>query len=292
MALVSFRFLLLVTLAALGHSALLAAQTSDDEAIFRPASSWQTDYGYPRCRVLRTFTNGDQTIFLVLDRNVPPDRFTMTIGGVNIPRRQAWSEVQIIAQPQGHSIEAQSLRYRASGDLEEAIQIPFIATSYAANWADEQILEVRLQGNLPVRLLLTNMQAVFASWEACQIELLEVVNWNLIRTGDIPEEMQPPRGSQARAATPRSNPGHWIHWGDYPPSAILGDAEGTIPFILFISETGEVTDCAILETSGDPSLDAIVCGALTARATFEPATNESGEPTRGTYQSQVRFQLP
>ncbi|QLC22820.1 hypothetical protein HFP51_11895 [Parasphingopyxis sp. CP4] len=289
---VSFRLIVSVTLAAFGLSTLAVAQTNDDREMFRSDSNWQTDYGYPRCRVLRTFTDGDQTIFLMMDRSVPPDRFTMTIGGVNIPRRQAWSEVQIIAQPQATSIEAQSLRYRASGDLEEAIQIPFVSTSFAANWSDEQILEIRLQGNQPVRILLTDMQALFASWESCQIELLELVNWNLIRTGEIPEELHAPQDSQARAATPRSNPGQWIHWGDYPPSAILDDAEGTIPFILFISDTGEVTDCAILETSGDASLDAIVCGALTARATFEPATDESGEPVRGTYQSQVRFQLP
>tara|TARA_R110000824_G_scaffold4203_6_gene19961 strand:- start:1336 stop:2292 length:957 start_codon:yes stop_codon:yes gene_type:complete len=93
-------------------------------------------------------------------------------------------------------------------------------------------------------------------------------------------------------ATPAGNPGEWISPGDYPVAALREERSGAVEFQLQISETGEVTACNILESSGQADLDKASCRALMRRARFNPAKNASGQPVRSSYTNKVRWQIP
>lgn len=277
---------------ALATASVALAQDSDGVRLFQPSSPWQVDFGNDRCRVVRTFTGGDQSVLIMMSRTVPPDRFTLTIAGLEIPRRRSWNDVEIATVPQGTVIEAQSLRYQASGDWGEAIQIPYIALNFATGWDNDQILEIRRQRSRPIQLQLTQIHALMAAWQECQTDLLVYLQWDEIQNLDIEASTQTVDSERATPPVPIGNPGRWLTDADYPPSAWREGVEGYVHFVLFVSPIGEVTDCSILETSGDSSLDAVVCAALTARARFEPAHDANGEPTRSFYRSAARFQTP
>lgn len=70
---------------------------------------------------------------------------------------------------------------------------------------------------------------------------------------------------------------------DYPEDAIAANQSGSTRFLLMIDERGAVMDCAITESSGVATLDAMGCQVLRERARFGPARDSSDKPVKSTY---------
>jgi TonB family protein len=96
--------------------------------------------------------------------------------------------------------------------------------------------------------------------------------------------------SLATAPIPKGIAGEWIQAGDYPSSA--GSAEGTTRFRLAVGINGRVSACTITESSGNSSLDAATCQAMTRRARFEPATDTNGKKVPSEYSNKVVWKKP
>jgi len=69
---------------------------------------------------------------------------------------------------------------------------------------------------------------------------------------------------------------------DYPPSALSAGAEGTARAQLTIGPDGRVTNCNLIQSSGNGSLDSATCNILRRRAKFTPARDSNGQPTSDT----------
>jgi protein TonB len=95
-----------------------------------------------------------------------------------------------------------------------------------------------------------------------------------------------------RAAAPRNEPARWVVTDDYPSRDLREGNEGVAVFRAVVGSNGRVSACEIVRTSGHAGLDAATCKAVTARARFEPATDENGEKVVGTYGNSVRWQIP
>lgn len=91
-----------------------------------------------------------------------------------------------------------------------------------------------------------------------------------------------------KAARPLSAPGGWVTPDDYPPRDLREGREGTTRFRLSIGADGAVRDCAVVASSGSPSLDAAACAKLRKRGRFAAATDESGAVVAGSYAGAVR----
>ena len=104
----------------------------------------------------------------------------------------------------------------------------------------------------------------------------------------------PPKtpGFKPKAAAPRGTPARWVTTDDYPSRDLREENEGTTFFRAVVGTNGRVSACEIVRSSGHPGLDAATCKAVTARARFEPATDENGEKIVGTYSNSVRWQIP
>lgn len=70
---------------------------------------------------------------------------------------------------------------------------------------------------------------------------------------------------------------------DYPEDALAANQSGKTQYLLMIDERGVVMDCAITESSGIATLDAMGCQVLRERARFGPAKNSSGKSVKSTY---------
>lgn len=70
---------------------------------------------------------------------------------------------------------------------------------------------------------------------------------------------------------------------DYPDDAIESDQSGMTKFVLMIDERGAVMDCAVVESSGVATLDAMGCQVLRERARFGPAKDGANKPVKSTY---------
>ena len=101
-----------------------------------------------------------------------------------------------------------------------------------------------------------------------------------------------PSPPTARSASPRGNPGLWVTSNDYPSRALREERQGTTSFRAIIGPDGRVTGCEITASSGSPDLDAATCSLITRRARFNPALDDAGNPTTGTFSSRVRWAIP
>ncbi|MVZ97744.1 energy transducer TonB [Sphingorhabdus sp. IMCC26285] len=97
---------------------------------------------------------------------------------------------------------------------------------------------------------------------------------------------------KSQGAKARGNPGNWANTNDYPSRALQQEREGTTGFRVTIGPNGRVTDCQITSSSGHPDLDQATCSNVTRRARFDPALDNNGNPTTGTYSNRVRWQIP
>lgn len=91
---------------------------------------------------------------------------------------------------------------------------------------------------------------------------------------------------------PKNDPRKWVTTDDYPSRDLREGNEGTSAFRVVVGANGRVTACEIVRSSGHPGLDAATCKAVSARARFEPATDENGEKVVGAYGNSVRWQIP
>lgn len=95
-----------------------------------------------------------------------------------------------------------------------------------------------------------------------------------------------------KAARPHNDIARWVTTDDYPTSDIRAGHTGTVRFRLAIDSAGRVTDCAIVESSGYPGLDAATCRNVAKRARFDPAANATGERVAGSYTGTIYWVIP
>ena len=112
-----------------------------------------------------------------------------------------------------------------------------------------------------------------------------------------PPHLQPPipdpRPSFApKSARPAGKTGNWVTTNDYPTRELREELEGTTRYRLAISAEGRVTNCSVTSSSGSAGLDRAACDNLQHRARFEPATDENGARTAGSYSGTVTWRIP
>lgn len=94
------------------------------------------------------------------------------------------------------------------------------------------------------------------------------------------------------SAQPRNGPAGWITTNDYARGDLVREREGTASYRLVIGSDGRVNACEITRSSGHSSLDRNTCRLIESRARFDPAKDNRGEATVGTYSGTVTWQIP
>lgn len=92
-------------------------------------------------------------------------------------------------------------------------------------------------------------------------------------------------GSEARLVR-----GRIVH-ADYPRSAVIDGAGGTVVVHITVGPDGRVHRCTVARSSGHPALDETTCRLIQQRFRFEPARNLEGRPIASTFGWQQRWWL-
>ncbi len=82
---------------------------------------------------------------------------------------------------------------------------------------------------------------------------------------------------------PLENPGTWFRDKDYPLDAKRAGAQGRVSIRVGIDAKGRITDCTILTSSGNASLDAVTCASVRARGRFSVQKGADGKPEPYSY---------
>lgn len=109
----------------------------------------------------------------------------------------------------------------------------------------------------------------------------------------VPSAVPDPRPSfAAKSARPKGKTGNWVSTNDYPTRELREGREGTTRYRLAINAEGQVTNCSVVASSGSAGLDRAACDNLQRRARFEPASDESGARSAGSYTGTVTWRIP
>lgn len=95
-----------------------------------------------------------------------------------------------------------------------------------------------------------------------------------------------------KLARPLGNPASWVSTNDYPARDLREGNQGTTRFELTVGTDGRVMNCTITQSSGFAGLDRATCEALSRRARFTPASDESGAKATGRFASSIRWVIP
>jgi periplasmic protein TonB len=107
-----------------------------------------------------------------------------------------------------------------------------------------------------------------------------------------PSTTPPPPQFKPKAALPKGKMAQWVTTNDYPSQELRLEHEGTTRYRLTIDAKGAVSDCTVTTSSGWPGLDRAACDNVKRRAKFEPATDQAGARTTGTFTGSVTWVIP
>ena len=93
------------------------------------------------------------------------------------------------------------------------------------------------------------------------------------------------------AASP-ATPLPWYTFADYPMKAFEKEWKGTATFEVLVDPQGRPADCAIIQSTGYPTLDRETCFIAMHRARFSPARGPDGSMVYGSYRSMVKWRRP
>lgn len=107
-----------------------------------------------------------------------------------------------------------------------------------------------------------------------------------------PPPPPPPAPSKARGASPKRM-GSWAGriQANYPTRAAREGREGRVGVRVTIDAEGRVSSCSVSSSSGSPDLDEAACEGMERYARFDPALNDAGNPTSGSYSTAIVYKL-
>ena len=107
-------------------------------------------------------------------------------------------------------------------------------------------------------------------------------------------EVAPPPAppSQARGVSPKGQR-RWQRRiiDNYPSRALRQEVEGRVGVRVTVGSNGRISNCTVSSPSGSSVLDRAACADLTRYGRFEPALDDAGNPTSGSWRTTIVYQL-
>ena len=262
-------------------AAMLFFQPSSSAAApLQPTSKWVVDYSASSCTARRVF--GDHAMSIVPSPLGSSTRVIIEGPGRALRARQYPSMVDP-ADRRG-AVKASSLIYPLKAKGRRGIY-SVLPNDLVARLLGSGKVEIRA-GKQDSRLIwgdrsASAMGAALAigggasltkAIETCMTDLRK--HWGMV-DGTLP--------TPAIANQPKGDVRGVFRHEDYPADAIAAEQSGTTSFTLMVDEKGAVMDCAIRESSGIATLDAMGCQVLRERAKFIPARDLAGMPIKSIF---------
>jgi len=108
----------------------------------------------------------------------------------------------------------------------------------------------------------------------------------------VPPPAPPAPPSLARGATPR-NQRRWAGriQENYPSRALREEVEGIVGVSVVVGANGRVSSCRVSRSSGSSVLDQAACRGMERYARFNPALDDAGNETTGSFNTSIQYRL-
>ena len=260
----------------------LSAQ--DAPRVFKPSGQWTADFGDDYCRLLRSFSDGSETVSLAFERIEPGTGMRLALVGNAVrPFRRAeelgWSWLpggEIRPSRYIRSLTGDGQAYFNLGNVTiaaiptpapEASPAPPALYDRAAEQADARnVSGIRLTSGLvsPLEIQTGNLEAPIKVLQACTDDLVK--SWGIdveadkLATRPVVQWVQPPE-------LPREI---------FEPANFAKILPGSNRIRLMVASDGTATKCVVHWPTLDSTILDKVCAAILESAKFTPARDASG----------------
>ena len=102
----------------------------------------------------------------------------------------------------------------------------------------------------------------------------------------------PPAVNKSRGARPKGQ-GSWAAriQENYPSAALRKEIEGRVGVRVTVTPDGRVGACSVSSSSGSGDLDSAACEGMQRYARFEPALDQAGNPTTGSFSTSIVYKI-
>ena len=264
-----------LVLAALAMSVPVTAPASD--TVLEPTGQWVVNFDSAQCFAARNYGSIDKPLYLII--KMPPVGEVVQVAVQR--RRPALRAEQLRGTIQfgtGQPIRMDLLEYKPGNDGLRTLIANVSEVDFAAARAASDV-RIKTSG-LDERFALHSMTDLLGTMDKCLADLRRV--WNVRNEEEgRPKLMQAAKGDMRKLFSS----------DDYPTHALLEGGTGTVKVMILIGKDGKVGDCAVVETSGVPVLDAQACSIITHRAKFSPAVDSDGRPANSAFIQRITWRL-
>lgn len=277
-----------------------------DNIVLQPSSSWHLDYGEDKCRLARSFGEGENRVMLLLDQHQPSDTFTWTAAGPPVTTFASGRKFTAQFGPAMSLREIEPSSSTFSGELEghgKAVIIhghlgdaEFKAAEAAQEAAAKPIglpqldaagakgmewLELRRGRGNSLRLATGPMGPTFKALNNCMANL--VTHWGLdaeqqARRVTGPEWTNAPQVARKIQQT-------------YPLQALRQGKQARMHIRVMVDATGKATRCVRTDVTTADDFTDKPCQIIMRDSEFQPARDASGAGVPSYYATSVVYAI-
>jgi hypothetical protein len=278
-----------------------APAAAQDAKVFKGSSAWALDYGDDYCRLMRDFSNGDQTIGLFVERTQPGPFMRLIVIGDGVRLFRGSQELGYRMHPEGAPRMVQRLRFETS-DGQQYLNLgpalfadvappapgspPTMPPPYSRQAevdAAAKITGIHLDRGLvqPVLLQTGQLGAAATALQACADDL--IASWGL----DAEKHK-----TLSRPAMPAQPTAGWISADTIPFTEFSKLSGGNNEVRVMIDAAGKATSCHIQWPSLSEAINSKICSAVIEKSAFLPALDQQGQAMDSYWIASVFFLLP
>jgi len=312
---------LLSVLATAGLASAPAAQAQDTAEIYKPTGGWTADYGEDYCRLIRTFSNGEEEVSVALERTQPGEPVRLVFVGNSIKTYRSAEQIGYHFLPSGSEARSRFfLSETADGQQYMTFDPVMLApiggsggiTSVVArqdfsqnsggsvpngqvasapppyNRTAEQEIARAITGlslstglASPVQFETGSLRAPIAALQTCSDDLLK--EWGL-----DPEQHK----TMTASVVPNPNPDGVLPQGTIPFTEFGKLNGGANDVRLVIGADGKPSSCTVRSPSLAATVNERICKLAMERASFQPAKDASGAPMASFWMGSPMFLGP
>lgn len=283
-------------------AAVIASGAQAEEVVLKPTSKWHLDYAENKCRLARTFGEGERKTMFFLEQFQPGTQFGWTVAGKPLGKWREGRDVSVQFGPDnapfsrkmseaslegfGAALIATGLapvEILKSGDLAPGVILEQPEGTDSGAAPDDRIEWLLLtQGERnQVRLELGPMTAAFQAMNSCVDNL--VAHWGL-----------DPQQQRTRHKSPV-----WINGAqvarriqqEYPQEALNKGAQAILNVRVIVDATGRPASCVQSDVTVADEFNDHACKQIMRHAKFEPAIGIGGQPIASFYTTRVVYQI-
>lgn len=298
----------------LGFAALavLASGAKAEEVVLEPSSQWVLDYHADKCRLARTFGEGDAKTILFLEQLTPGDTFSWLVSGPALKTLRPQRDVTVKFGPgfeafevrhgvpmtmetygnvlEGNGYQAEKgpiiltrVERRESGNVGALPTLPLSQTRALQPQDGAQIdhLQLRQPGRFSLRLNTGRLDKAFDAMNACMDNL--VTTWG-IDPATLRQQMTQPRWLNQAALARRIMLA-------YPRKALKAGEQANFQMRVIVNPDGSVANCTLINLTLADSFDDRVCPIVRESGQFEAAKDASGAPLTSFVVSNIVYRI-